>query len=209
MMNVTEPSRYIVKTSDMNENCSGDASYLFQVLRTYCKGVPAIRLHTGQVLDFGGATVEVLYTVEDIMPESLPNVNDSSLVIRLRTADTSFMILADTCYRSGPILDDMWGDYLKSDIVQVAHHNFYPIDRAYGYANAKIACFPQSEHGCFKNDVMIQNTAAVTKRSKYLYYSGDVTKTVGFALRRKRICEIYRYDRERKAKKLCRAKHLK
>ena len=27
---------------------------------------------------------------------------------------------------SGPIMHKMWGDYLKSDIVQVAHHGMWP-----------------------------------------------------------------------------------
>ena len=171
--------------------------------------------HTGDEIKLGDIKLEMLYTHEDaVNAESgvfeSENFNDTTTVLRATVGKMRVLILGDIDQVAERVLcDTMPSEMLTSDIVQVAHHNFYPIDRAYGYANAKIACFPQSEHGCFKNDVMIQNTAAVTKRSKYLYYSGDVTKTVGFALRRKRICEIYRYDRERKAKKLCRAKRLK
>ena len=120
-----------------------------------------------------------LYTVEDIMPESLPNVNDSSLVIRLRTADTSFMILADTCYRSGPILDDMWGDYLKSDIVQVAHHGQWPsVERLYHSIAAKVVLIP-AVTSRYKNDILDtrwdEQTEAILSYAKDLYVVGDST----------------------------------
>ena len=36
------------------------------------------------------------------------------------------MLLADTAHAAGPILNKMWGDYLKSDILQIAHHGTYP-----------------------------------------------------------------------------------
>jgi hypothetical protein len=85
-----------------------------------------LKAHTGQLIDFGSATLEILYTIEDLIPNALPNVNDSSMVIRLTLADNTIMLLNDTAYTSGPILHNLWGSYLKSDIVQVAHHGTWP-----------------------------------------------------------------------------------
>ena len=42
--------------------------------------------------------------------------------MRVNAGGKSIMLLADTCYASGPILNNLWGDHLKSDIVQMAHH---------------------------------------------------------------------------------------
>ncbi len=109
------------------EDKSGDSvKELYAAIEQYMPDLPVIKAHTGQIIDFGTATVEVLYTIEDLLPKQLPNVNDSSMVIRLNMEGSSIMLLADTCYASGPILHSMWGDYLKSDIMQMAHHSMWP-----------------------------------------------------------------------------------
>ena len=93
-------------------------------------------------MDFGDATVEVLFTIEDIVPSALTNVNDSSMVIRIEIGGNSIMLLADASYVSGPKLNNMWGTYLKSDIVQVAHHGMWPsVPELYHNIQAKVALF--------------------------------------------------------------------
>ena len=171
--------------------------------------------HTGDQITLGDIPLEVLYTHEDAangesgLFES-ENFNDTTTVLRASVGKMRVLLLGDIdCVGEGVLCETMPKEMLSSDILQVAHHDFYPIDTAYTYANAKIACFPQTEAGCVKNDVMIENTSKVTRYARHLYYSGDVTKTVGFALRGKRIAEIYRYDREIKAKPLCRVKRSK
>ena len=177
MLNFAEPKRYVVKTDDMDEDCSSNATYVYKTIKSYIPNVPVIEVHTGQVFDFGDATVEVLYTVEDIMPISLPNVNDSSLVIRFESADTSFMILADTCYKSGPILNDMWGDYLKSDIVQVAHHGQWPsVESIYHSIAAEVVLVP-AVTSRYKSDISdsrwSKQTKAILGYAKDLYTTCD------------------------------------
>ena len=168
--------------------------------------------HTGDEIVLGDIKLEVLYAHEDaVSAESglfeSENFNDTTTVLRATVGKMRVLLLGDIDQVAERVLcDTMPKEMLTSDILQVAHHNFYPIDKAYAYADAKIACFPQSEHGCVKNEVMIRNTAAVKRRSKHLYYSGDVTKTIGFTLRGARICESYRYDRTIKGKKLCKVK---
>lgn len=99
---------------------------LYSSIDEYAPDLTVIKAHTGQVISFGDAEVEILFTVEDILPASLTNNNDSSMVIRVCMSGNSIMLLADTCYASGPKLNNIWGDYLKSDIVQVAHHGMWP-----------------------------------------------------------------------------------
>lgn len=112
-------------TAGLDESAKS-VELFFDLLEQYAPEVPVIKAHTGQMMSFGSAVVEVLYTVEDLLPGTLPNINDSSLVIRVTMGGQSIMLLADTAYSSGPILNKLWGDYLKSNIVQMAHHGTYP-----------------------------------------------------------------------------------
>ena len=117
---------YNINGSAGKEENGPEVQALYAAVAEYMPDLPVIKAHTGQVMKFGSATVEVLYTIEDLLPKQITNINDSSMVIRLNIAGNSIMILADTCYTSGPILNSMWGDYLKSDIAQMAHHSMWP-----------------------------------------------------------------------------------
>ena len=135
------------------------------------------QVHTGQLIDFGDATVEILYTMEDLMPAELPNINDSSMAIRLKMGGSSFMILGDTCYRSGPIMHDMWGDYLKSDIVQVAHHGLWPsVESIYHDIAAEVVIVP-ARLARYKFDISDgrwdEQTEAFLSYAKDLYTACD------------------------------------
>lgn len=94
------------------------------------KDTKVIKPHTGQIYNYGSANVEILYTVEDVLPQTLDYLNTSSLVVRVNIGDHSMLALADTTHVSGDIMRNMFGSYLESDMVQLAHHGTYP-----GYAS--------------------------------------------------------------------------
>ncbi|MBE5892885.1 MAG: hypothetical protein E7286_05835 [Lachnospiraceae bacterium] len=110
-------------------------------------GAQVVKAHSGQVFKFGECKVEVLFTVEDFLPvECFDYVNGTSLVIRVTLCDQSAMLLADTTHTSGRILEKMYGEYLKSDMVQFAHHGMwasYP--SLYEYISAEIILWPNIE----------------------------------------------------------------
>ena len=146
-------------------------------MKVYAPDIPMIKVHTGQMINFGDATVEILYTVEDLMPAQLPNINDSSMAIRMELGGSSFIILADTCYDSGPIMHDMWGDYLESDIVQVAHHGLWPsVESIYHDINAEVVIVP-ARFSRYKYDIdgssWKKQTAAILSYAKDLYVTCD------------------------------------
>jgi hypothetical protein len=63
--------------------------------------------------------------------------------VRVNAGGKSIMLLADTCYASGPILNNLWGDHLKSDIVQIAHHGCWPsVADIYHSIQGEIVLFP-------------------------------------------------------------------
>ncbi|MBE6603420.1 MAG: MBL fold metallo-hydrolase [Ruminococcaceae bacterium] len=98
------------------------------------KGFDYIKVHTGQKFWLANIECEVLYTHEDLLPNRLHTYNDSSTVIRMtihQTTDgsivagsesTSFIWLGDAQEATCDYLRNMYGSYLKSDMVQAAHH---------------------------------------------------------------------------------------
>ena len=99
------------------------------------------KLHSGMVMGFAGATIEVLATHEDVkqsvyekgslfsgyslVSNTFEAANDTSTVIRLNIEGQRIMFLADAQDGIGSaLLNTYTTNYLKSDIMQMAHHGF-------------------------------------------------------------------------------------
>ena len=101
------------------------------------------KLHSGMVMGFAGATIEVLATHEDVKQSfyvfdwdnllsgyslksnTFEAANDTSTVIRLNIEGQRIMFLADAQDGIGSaLLNTYTTNYLKSDIMQMAHHGF-------------------------------------------------------------------------------------
>ena len=84
-----------------------------------------IAQHTGDRFDFAGTVFEVLYTWEDLGEEPIPNINDSSLVMRMTMGNYTVMWLGDAQKQaSKKIMETYTPEQLKADIMQVAHHGY-------------------------------------------------------------------------------------
>ena len=186
MHNYTHADRYNINGSAGLDEAGKNVTEFYNVLEEYLPDVPVIKVHTGQVINFGDTEVEILYTVEDIMPKKLPNNNDSSLVIRLHIATQSVILLADTCYDSGPIMNKIWGSYLKSDIMQIAHHGQWPsVAEIYHSIQAEVVLFPSMTKNV-KNWVVDSRWAAVMQvvldYAEDIYISGDALTVIELPL---------------------------
>lgn len=93
------------------------------------------KIHSGMVMGFAGATVEVLATHEDVMQSYYSGTlksnnfgndgNETSTVLRFNIAGQSIMFLADAEQNvSDAMLGTYTASYLNSDIMQMAHHGF-------------------------------------------------------------------------------------
>ena len=93
-------------------------------------GAKAIKAHTGMDLFFADARIEIMYDQELMAPRPIRNLNTASLVTRLFVEDKSALFLADHADASSKsyphfnngAMRQLFGGYLKSDFVQVAHH---------------------------------------------------------------------------------------
>ncbi|MBO5322678.1 MAG: hypothetical protein J6A88_01065 [Oscillospiraceae bacterium] len=86
-------------------------------------GFDLVTLQTGDDFTLGGVHFEILYTVDDIFPDRLHYFNDSSFVCKMTYGGQATLWLGDICTAPSEMLIQRYAkDYLKCDIVQMAHH---------------------------------------------------------------------------------------
>ena len=137
-----------------------------------------IKPHTGQIYNFGSASAEILYTVEDVLEKKLDYVNTSSLIVRFKIGDQTILALADATHTISTILQNTYGTYLKSDIVQLAHHGTYPGHASlYTKINASVLLWPSNTENAKKqySDSAVKEALA---KAKDVYLAKDVDVTL-------------------------------
>jgi hypothetical protein len=115
---------YIVPMSGTTNSTRDESDGWGSVQNAKLPGTNVIKAHSGQLYHYGDATVEMLYTFEDCLPRALDEFNTTSLVCRVTLGGQTIMILGDSSERTSSILTSNFGSYLKSDIVQLAHHGY-------------------------------------------------------------------------------------
>lgn len=144
------------------------AEYQPHILRQAEKfpGARVLRVLSGTDLYFRNAKMEVLFDQTLNHPLVIPNLNAETLVTRLELDGISYMFFADhadyegggnypsTNFNNGAIRR-MYGDYLKSDVVQVAHHGLGGGGTAalYELVAAKYALWPIGEEKFRRHDL--------------------------------------------------------
>jgi len=88
------------------------------------KGTTVYQARTGQKFYFGNAEIEVLWTFEDIMPLNIyrDRSNPTSIGFRITVGGNSILITGDSSEEELKMAYIKFGDYLKSDFVQLSHH---------------------------------------------------------------------------------------
>lgn len=89
-----------------------------------------LKVCTGQKLYLANLEIEVLMTFMDHAPFDIINTNDTNTVTRftinnkeaLNGQTAQVLYLGDSWRHSSRILCEMYGDYLQTEIVQLAHH---------------------------------------------------------------------------------------
>ncbi len=108
--------------------------------------IPVVRLHTGMSFYIDNLKFDTLCTHEDVFPEDNSNYNDSSIVLMVTVEGTKILITGDAGHKESFILEERYPQYLKSDIVQQAHHcHFGTTDRFYELVDAKCVLFPATQ----------------------------------------------------------------
>lgn len=129
-------------------------------------GVKVHKAHTGQIYYIRDAKIEVLYTFEDHMPLTLTYFNISSIVFSMNLGGQKTMFLGDAYTTSNDKIVAMYGSYLKSDIVQVAHHGYVGGTVAvYKAIDPTIVLWPSSKATYDKYKTQSYNVNLLTKQN--------------------------------------------
>ena len=119
----TERYPHLLVDSDRVDFDSAAATYirkLEEIIEE--RSIKVYSPHTGQKYTIGDATLEVLSSMDDIM--HLPHdINATSLVTRMELMGQVILWCADASLGKSN-LSGKYGDYLRSDILQVPHHGF-------------------------------------------------------------------------------------
>ena len=124
---------------------NGEKAYSAAPYAAYFEGARVLTPQTGDMMTVGGVSFEFLYTFTDYYPSVPTCMNNTSLVLRA-SAGLSAIFLGDIQTEAGAFLASMYGDHLKSDMVQFAHHGYRNGASAevYTFVSADIGLWPSS-----------------------------------------------------------------
>lgn len=83
-----------------------------------------VKAHDGMKLNLSGVLFEILHTQDDDMPAIFNNNNNISIIIKMTYKGSSMLWLGDMCEIPSESCVKMYGDFLKSDCMQVSHHGW-------------------------------------------------------------------------------------
>ncbi len=105
--------------------------------------IPKYKLISGQNFKIRNLEIDVLCTHEDVYPEKILDFNDSSSVIMVTAENTRIFIPGDASGLESDVLERRFGEKLKCDIVQIAHHGHSGLsENAYRLLCAQTVVFP-------------------------------------------------------------------
>ncbi len=103
-------------------------------------GAKTVYAHTGMEFTFCNLKMEVLLSSDDIYKDGVSHgawfFNNSSLVVRLYDESYNFLVMGDIGKVGADLMLDVYGNYLKSDMIQIAHHGVEDVP-LYFYETAK------------------------------------------------------------------------
>ncbi len=92
-------------------------------------GAEYVRAHAGQKYYLRDAEIEMLYTIESLFPAPLERSNSTSLVFTVNIGGQRLLFFGDATNNAIGNVVDLFGDYIKSDFVQTAHHGYAAGDK--------------------------------------------------------------------------------
>lgn len=102
-----------------------DLTEFNRIIETYRNTAKIITPRTGQRYVFADAIFDVLFVCEDLYPEKIPNVNNTSLVMRMELAGRRVLWMGDMQKQGADYLCRRFpAETFKCEIFQVGHHGY-------------------------------------------------------------------------------------
>ena len=148
-------------------------------------GAKLCGVHTGMVFDFNGLRWEMLATPEHIYKENAPDdFNETSIVSRLVNEDGSIIFLGDSGIHVANWMIDTYGDALKSDMVQMAHHGAETAPaELYDKIRAATCFWPSSESlfVSYRGELVKQHVIEAEYSKEHLLHGyGTITRPLSY-----------------------------
>ena len=104
-------------------NYAAPVNTLTELVKTNFPNTPIYTCHSGEKLYLPGCEIEILTCHEDYYLNNFRWINDTSLACRVTMQGKTMMVFGDATHSvSNTILTPAYGNYIKSDILQVTHH---------------------------------------------------------------------------------------
>ena len=174
---------------DGNHEEAETAEKLFAALEDF--PAPVYKLHTGMRFYARNLAFDVLSTFEDIFPEEIDDYNDSSAVVMMETEGSKIFIPGDAAVKASRLLEARWGETLRCDAAQIAHHGHTGLSaRCYELLGADTVIFPVTRI-MFEGDLPrhAANRKAIELASRY-FITGDGTVCVPLPYQRDSVCKL-------------------
>lgn len=113
-----------ISTYTSNWSSSEGGAYVNVYTAANALGATVQTVHVGQTYYFANAKLEIMFTIESFGPKVCNALNTTSLIVKATVSDSVIMITGDATGNGMQIAAQTFGDYLKSDIVQVSHHGY-------------------------------------------------------------------------------------
>lgn len=124
----------------MSDKHTSEIKALKKQFQMYFPDATVYNVHAGQVFYFKGLEMEILVTQEELYPHITPSAaggstqNSACVAWRVTMTETgkTVIFLADNTPKTNEQMAKIYRDYLKSDVMQTAHH---------GLSGAEITCY--------------------------------------------------------------------
>lgn len=140
-------------------------------------------VYAGDVLQICGLEFEIISTYDDNVKKlSKDYLNDGSMMFKVTNVSESMLFCADVGIGMSDYLVNQYGDFLKADYIQMAHHGYGGLsDQFYSLVNPKIAFFDApdwlmyDETGKYDNP---QNAAFMESLNAEIYSFNSTPNTI-------------------------------
>ncbi len=140
------------------------------------RDIPIVKLHTGQRFFVRNLEFKVICTHEDVYPESNADFNNSSVVLVMEAEGSRVLIPGDASDKESIIMEERYGEWLKSDIVQLSHHGHNGTsEQFYEYVNADVVLCPNTQIKIDEEFPRIRANRVAKELSKEFYVSANGT----------------------------------
>lgn len=111
------------ETFNMNDKILSQKQKMLSTVESY-PDAQIIEAHPGQVYYIRNMKFEVLSTVDLLPWKDIPFFNNTSTVLRMYFGGNVITMMGDCGPKESEVLLGAYGDYLKTDILQVTHHGY-------------------------------------------------------------------------------------